>query len=268
MSDLKRLLERSLREKEPDDFVDLPAKVEEFIRENKVDESAGKQLRIAHPKAQKEVIHRGSLSGCKNPSAVCLARIREEKKLLGDAATEHHAFPAPVMMPAMAVTHQVHAQQQIQVQQQMMMASMSMSSQTLLPNMLSMGGIGGVLGIPAFPSLPVAGLGIGGATCLPGIGHMPGIVGMPFSGIVNLASPLIQTQAGPVGAPSPQIPLQTASDGTESVPLNSIGNVASIGGLPMTSCATGIEGMVGVADPGLLYGAVGATTGVQRATPY
>ena len=63
------------------------SKVEEFIRDNKVDETAGKQLRSAAPKIQKEVIHRGGLEGCKNPSAVCLARIREEKKLLGDTVT-------------------------------------------------------------------------------------------------------------------------------------------------------------------------------------
>lgn len=55
--------------------------VEKFIIDNKVDEMAARQLREADKQTQNDVLARGSLDDCRNPSAVCLARIREAKAL-------------------------------------------------------------------------------------------------------------------------------------------------------------------------------------------
>lgn len=53
--------------------------VEEFVRENKIDETAAKAFREAGLAAQRSVLGRGGLTDCRNPSAVCLARLREAK---------------------------------------------------------------------------------------------------------------------------------------------------------------------------------------------
>merc|ERR1719210_2234801 len=53
--------------------------VEVFIRDNGVDEMAASQLKEADPHVQRSVLDRGSLTDCRNPSAVCLARIRDAK---------------------------------------------------------------------------------------------------------------------------------------------------------------------------------------------
>mmetsp|Transcript_96666 Transcript_96666/g.298014 ORF Transcript_96666/g.298014 Transcript_96666/m.298014 type:complete len:485 (-) Transcript_96666:123-1577(-) len=55
--------------------------VEDFIRENKIDGLAARQLREADQETQEDVVARGSLSDCRNPSAVCLARIRDSKSM-------------------------------------------------------------------------------------------------------------------------------------------------------------------------------------------
>merc|ERR1719203_1944843 len=53
--------------------------LEDFIADNHIDEMAGKQLKEADGPTQKNVLERGSLTDCRNPSAVCLARIRDAK---------------------------------------------------------------------------------------------------------------------------------------------------------------------------------------------
>lgn len=57
-----------------------PHEVQEFIRENKIDDVAARALLEAGPSVQKGVLSRGTLSDCRNPSAVCLARIRESRQ--------------------------------------------------------------------------------------------------------------------------------------------------------------------------------------------
>lgn len=58
----------------------LNPEVEEFIKENNVDEMAAKQLRMVDRRTQESVLARGSLDRCRNPSAVIGARIREAKE--------------------------------------------------------------------------------------------------------------------------------------------------------------------------------------------
>lgn len=53
--------------------------LDDFIADNKIDEMAGRQLKEADGPTQKNVLERGSLTDCRNPSAVCLARIRDAK---------------------------------------------------------------------------------------------------------------------------------------------------------------------------------------------
>lgn len=53
--------------------------LEDFVRDNNVDQRAAAQLMEADPMVQKNVLERGSLTDCRNPSAVCLARIRDAK---------------------------------------------------------------------------------------------------------------------------------------------------------------------------------------------
>lgn len=54
--------------------------VEEFIRDNDLDEMAARQLREVDSQIQELVLDRGSLDGVRNPSAVIRARIREAKE--------------------------------------------------------------------------------------------------------------------------------------------------------------------------------------------
>lgn len=193
MSDLKRLLERSLREKEPEDFVDLPAKVEEFIRENKIDETAGKQLRTADPKVQKEVIHRGGLLECKNPSAVCLARIREEKKLLGESSISsqglqpQHLSTSIGNQSALVVAQQMQAQQM--QAQQMMMANMgSQMMMVQAPALVGIPGLGGMVS----------------TNCAVGLGGAPGLASIGTPGLVGaVAAPIVPTMGAFQGLVGP-----------------------------------------------------------------
>lgn len=53
--------------------------VEDFIKENKLDDSAARSLREAGPDIQKQVLDRGSLVGTQNPSSACIVRIRDAK---------------------------------------------------------------------------------------------------------------------------------------------------------------------------------------------
>merc|ERR1719401_2246233 len=53
---------------------------------------AARQLRQADGPTQRSVIDRGSLTDCRNPSAVCLARIRDARQ----------SPPSPVQAPAPA----------------------------------------------------------------------------------------------------------------------------------------------------------------------
>eukprot|EP00439_Symbiodinium_sp_Y106_P032446 s6723_g3.t2 len=53
--------------------------VEEFIRHNKVDESAADSLRGCSPSVQHAVLARGELKTARNPSSALLSRIRDAK---------------------------------------------------------------------------------------------------------------------------------------------------------------------------------------------
>jgi len=53
--------------------------IDDFVRDNDIDEMAARQLRESDPAVQKNVLERGSLTDCRNPSAVLLARIRDAK---------------------------------------------------------------------------------------------------------------------------------------------------------------------------------------------
>lgn len=55
--------------------------IEDFIQDNNIDGLAAKQLREAERETQEDVVARGSLSDCRNPSAVCLARIRDSRDM-------------------------------------------------------------------------------------------------------------------------------------------------------------------------------------------
>lgn len=77
---------------------DLPSKdeVDSFINENKIDEMAARQLRDCDGAIQRNVLDRGSLTDCRNPSAVCLARIRDAKESTR-SAPPLSSLPSPVM---------------------------------------------------------------------------------------------------------------------------------------------------------------------------
>jgi len=69
--------------------------LEGFISDNKIDDSAADQLRECDGPVQKQVMERGSLTDCRNPSAVCLGRIRDAKN--GIRANPVSAPPGPVV---------------------------------------------------------------------------------------------------------------------------------------------------------------------------
>merc|ERR1712039_485498 len=56
------------------------AEVEQFIRENHLDDGAAKAIRSAAPDVQSEVVNRGTLLDCTNPSSAVMGRIREAKQ--------------------------------------------------------------------------------------------------------------------------------------------------------------------------------------------
>jgi len=53
--------------------------VEDFIRDNRVDENASRALRTESPEVQAEVLERGTLADCINASAAVMGRIRDGK---------------------------------------------------------------------------------------------------------------------------------------------------------------------------------------------
>merc|ERR1711933_127945 len=61
------------------------SEVEQFIRENHLDDGAAKALRSAAPEVQSEVVNRGTLLDCTNPSSAVMGRIREAKQARGGA---------------------------------------------------------------------------------------------------------------------------------------------------------------------------------------
>lgn len=88
--------------------------VEHFIRENEIDGVAAGSLREASSQVQKEVMERGSLTDCRNPSAVCLSRIRDAKTAAhasSDSTTNNLALYQQLV-------YQQQLQQQLMYQQQ------------------------------------------------------------------------------------------------------------------------------------------------------
>merc|ERR1719356_983586 len=59
------------------------AEVEEFIKNNDVDESAADMLRSSDASIQRTVIGRGELKTARNPSSALLSRIRDAKMGIG-----------------------------------------------------------------------------------------------------------------------------------------------------------------------------------------
>merc|ERR1719215_327964 len=53
--------------------------IDDFIKDNDIDERAARQLKESSGAVQKNVLDRGGLTDCRNPSAVCLARLRDAK---------------------------------------------------------------------------------------------------------------------------------------------------------------------------------------------
>lgn len=53
--------------------------LDDFVKDNEIDESASRALREASPDTQRTVLERGGVTDCRNPSAVCLARIRDAR---------------------------------------------------------------------------------------------------------------------------------------------------------------------------------------------
>jgi len=59
---------------------DVQTRVEEFIEHNKLDEKVGDELRLCPEKVQELVLERGNMiNDCRNPSALCVGRIRDAK---------------------------------------------------------------------------------------------------------------------------------------------------------------------------------------------
>lgn len=71
--------------------------IDDFIRDNDIDEMASRQLREADPATQRSVLDRGGLTDCRNASAVLLARIRDAKQVRAQP-TFSQPPPQPTMM--------------------------------------------------------------------------------------------------------------------------------------------------------------------------
>jgi len=75
---------------------DGTSEVEQFIRENHLDDGAAKALRSAAPEVQSEVVNRGTLLDCTNPSSAVMGRIREAKVARSTASgTDHRRISCP-----------------------------------------------------------------------------------------------------------------------------------------------------------------------------
>lgn len=71
--------------------------LEDYIRDNDLDERAGNELRACNPEVQAKVMHRGDLRDARNPSAMVLSRIRDAKKdasSLGKRPRDNYAQPS------------------------------------------------------------------------------------------------------------------------------------------------------------------------------
>jgi len=75
----------------------LAGEVEEFIRENALDDRASDAIRGCHPDVQRAVLDRGTLRDARNPSSAVLGRIRDAQ-----AATGAGAGAAAVVGPGRA----------------------------------------------------------------------------------------------------------------------------------------------------------------------
>eukprot|EP00747_Dinoflagellata_sp_TGD_P118213 gnl/TRDRNA2_/TRDRNA2_172768_c1_seq1.p1 gnl/TRDRNA2_/TRDRNA2_172768_c1~~gnl/TRDRNA2_/TRDRNA2_172768_c1_seq1.p1 ORF type:complete len:316 (-),score=55.67 gnl/TRDRNA2_/TRDRNA2_172768_c1_seq1:58-1005(-) len=83
-----------------------PGEVESFCRQYQLDERASNALQEEDAHVQRAVIDRGDISGCKNPSAVVLSRIKAAKQHYGSTGmgmtqTIGLNMPAPLPHPSM-----------------------------------------------------------------------------------------------------------------------------------------------------------------------
>jgi hypothetical protein len=73
----------------------LPADVERFIIDNRLDTGASSALRNEPPDVQRTIINQGTLAKCANPSAALIGRIKNARALARAAAAEAGAAAAP-----------------------------------------------------------------------------------------------------------------------------------------------------------------------------
>lgn len=78
------------------------AEIEDFIRDNRLDESAARSLREANPEIQKAVLDRGPLVGTQNPSSATIVRIRDARKELAASPNRPAAAGAAAAVPVAA----------------------------------------------------------------------------------------------------------------------------------------------------------------------
>jgi len=68
---------------------DLAVEVEQFIQENRLDETAARSFKIEAPQVQRAVLDRGSMHDCINPSAAVIGRMRDAKLSLAANAAAY-----------------------------------------------------------------------------------------------------------------------------------------------------------------------------------
>lgn len=66
-----------------------PSEVEAFIEQNKIDMGAARALRAESADVQQSVMDRGTLDGFHNPSALVMARIKDVKLVIAEAASRN-----------------------------------------------------------------------------------------------------------------------------------------------------------------------------------
>lgn len=120
--------------------VQASPEVEDFIASNDVDGLAARQLREAPKEIQEDVVARGSLSDCRNPSAVCLARIREAKTIAKETRQERELAMARSNGSGTAgvdaFQQQLNSMQQAQQQQMLLQQQQQMMSGMMMPMMM------------------------------------------------------------------------------------------------------------------------------------
>lgn len=116
--------------------------VEDFIRDNGIDGVAARQLREADADTQEDVLSRGSLSDCRNPSAVCLARLRESrsmaKEVLRAPQERLDAFRPASPEPRRPGASALQQQQQQAAGMAMPLMSMPMANMMMMATMQQM----------------------------------------------------------------------------------------------------------------------------------